>query len=70
MTDNSLSIEELALAQYAVYWENRGPDALSDRWRELQQAIYGIDTLQVNNMLREACVEMFKAGFMLRLTGE
>lgn len=67
----SMSVEEMALAEYTIYWEHTlHQSKYETRWEKLQSNIYDKDTLVVNTMLRDACVEMFKAGFMLRLTGE
>ena len=68
---NSLSVEEHALASYGIYWEAISSSSqYLNKWGKLQQAIYDKDTLTINEMVRNACVEMFKQGFLLRLTGE
>ena len=67
----SMSVEEMALAEYTIYWEHTlERSKYETKWEKLQSSIYDKDTLTINEMVRNACIEMFKAGFMLRLTGE
>ena len=67
----SMSVEEMALAEYTVYWEQEGSWLKYEtRWNKLQSNIHDKEARVVNEMVRNACIEMFKAGFMLRLTGE
>ena len=69
--EHNLSIEEHALTNFTLYFEVYPEGSEYDnRWAKLQQAIYDKDTLAINEMVRNACVEMFKQGFLLRLTGE
>lgn len=67
----SMSVEEMALAEYTLYWEGISDSSqYLNKWGKLQQAIYDKDTLVVNQMLRDACIEMFKQGVLFKLTGE
>ena len=69
--EHNPSIEEHALTNYGIYWEGISSSSqYLNKWGKLQQAIYDKDTLTINEMVRNACVEMFKQGFLLRLTGE
>ena len=70
-TPDNPSLEERALTNYNIYWEGISSSSqYLNKWGRLQQAIWDKDTLTINEMVREACVEMFKQGFLLRLTGE
>lgn len=69
--EHNPSLEEHALANYTIYWEHTLERSKHEtKWEKLQASIYDMDTLTVNEMVREACVEMFKQGVLLRLTGE
>ena len=65
------TIEGRALDRYTNWWEAAEEGSKYDnRWAKLQSSVLDKDVFAVNEMVREACVEMFKQGFLLRLTGE
>ena len=70
-TPDNPSLEEHALTNFTLYFEAYQEGSKYDnRWAKMQSSVLDKDVFAVNNIVREACVEMFKQGFLLRLTGE
>ena len=69
--EHNPSLEEHALINFTLYFElSQEGSKYDNRWAKLQSSVLDKDVFAVNEMVRNACVEMFKQGFLLRLTGE
>ena len=65
------TIEGSALDHYTNWWEAAEEGSKYDsRYEKLTAAMGDHEASEVWRLIREAHAEAFKAGFMLRLTGE
>lgn len=69
MTDHNPTLEEKATQAYVDYWETMD-NPYATRWEMLGECLEKKEYGDTYALIRQACVEMYKQGFIFKITGE